>query len=157
MRPPPLPPTSLDASDRALINRLQDGIPICADPYGVIASELGLPESEVIDRIERMRSMGVLTRFGPFINPEAIGGAHCLCAMAVPPDRFDEVTTLVNALTEVAHNHERDHRLNMWFTLACETSADIEKTAERIERQTGLRVLRFPRLEEFAFHLRIQA
>ena len=53
-------------------------------------------------------------------SAEAMGGAFCLCAMAVPEGRFDEVMTLVNAHPEVAHNYERQHKLNMWFVLACE-------------------------------------
>ena len=113
-----LPAEALDATDRLLINRLQDGLPLEHAPFAHIAHEAGLSEAEVVDRITQLREIGAITRFGPFIDAEAMGGAFCLCAMAVPPDRFDEVMTLVNALPEVAHNYERLHRLNMWFVLA---------------------------------------
>ena len=152
-----LPPEALDATDRLLINRLQDGLPLRHDPFAPIAREAGIPEAEVVDRIAQLREIGAITRFGPFLDAEAMGGAFCLCAMAVPQDRFDEVVTLVNAHPEVAHNYERQHKLNMWFVLACERPEQIADAAARIEREAGLKVLRFPKLKEFFIGFRVEA
>lgn len=152
-----LPPEALDATDRLLINRLQDGLPLQHAPFAPIAREAGISEPEVVDRITHLREIGAITRFGPFLDAEAMGGAFCLCAMAVPADRFDEVMTLVNAHPEVAHNYERQHRLNMWFVLACEKAEGIAEAAARIERETGLQVLRFPKLKEFFIGFRVEA
>ena len=123
MRGIPLAPDALDDIDRALINRLQDGISITPTPFADLGADMGLTETDVLTRIEKLRGLGALTRFGPFIDAAALGGAFCLCAMEVPAERFDAVVTLVNAHDEVAHNYERIHRLNMWFVLACETEA----------------------------------
>ena len=152
-----LPPNALDATDRLLINRLQDGLPVQHAPFAPVAAEAGIPETDVVDRIARLREIGAITRFGPFLDAEAMGGAFCLCAMAVPQDRFDEVVTLVNAHPEVAHNYERQHKLNMWFVLACEKPDDIAKSAKRIEGETGLKVLRFPKQHEFFIGFRVEA
>ena len=152
-----LPPDALDATDRLLINRLQDGLPLTHAPFAPLAAEAGLTEAEVVDRITRLREIGVITRFGPFLDAEAMGGAFCLCAMSVPAGRFDEVVTYVNELPQVAHNYERQHKLNMWFVLACEKAGQIAETAARIERETGLQVLRFPKLKEFFIGFRVEA
>lgn len=152
-----LPPEALDATDRLLINRLQDGLPLQHAPFAPIAREAGISEPDVVDRITHLREIGAITRFGPFLDAEAMGGAFCLCALAVPADRFDEVMTLVNAHPEVAHNYERQHRLNMWFVLACEKAEGIAEAAARIERETGLQVLRFPKLKEFFIGFRVEA
>lgn len=152
-----LPPNALDATDRLLINRLQDGLPLTHDPFAPVAHEAGISETEVVDRIAQMRELGAITRFGPFLDAEAMGGAFCLCAMAVPQNRFDEVVTLVNAHPEVAHNYERQHKLNMWFVLACERPDQIAEAAARIEGETGLKVLRFPKLKEFFIGFRVEA
>lgn len=148
---------ALDTIDRLLINRLQDGMPLIHAPFAPVAAEAKIPETEVVDRIARLREIGAITRFGPFLDAEAMGGAFCLCAMAVPQDRFDEVVTLVNAHAEVAHNYERQHKLNMWFVLACEKPDDIAKSARRIEGETGLKVLRFPKQHEFFIGFRVEA
>lgn len=152
-----LPSDALDATDRLLINRLQDGLPLTHDPFSPVAREAGIPETEVVDRIAALREIGAITRFGPFLDAEAMGGAFCLCAMAVPADRFDEVMTLVNAHAQVAHNYERQHKLNMWFVLACERPEEIAAAAAEIEGETGLKVLRFPKLKEFFIGFRVEA
>lgn len=152
-----LPAEALDATDRLLINRLQDGLPLIHAPFGPVAAEAGIPEADIVARIAHLREIGAITRFGPFLDAEAMGGAFCLCAMAVPPARFDEVMTLVNAHPEVAHNYERLHRLNMWFVLACERPEEIAEAAARIEGETGLKVLRFPKLKEFFIGFRVEA
>jgi siroheme decarboxylase len=147
----------LDAIDRALLNRLQEDLPLCAHPFAVVAAELGMSQSDVLARITRLKDTGVITRFGPFFDAEAMGGAFCLCAMAVPSERFDAVTAQVNAHPEVAHNYERSHALNMWFVLATEDKAGIAATADAIEAETGLDVLRFPKLQEFFIGFRVAA
>jgi siroheme decarboxylase len=143
--------------DRKLINSLQDDLPLTSHPFAAIAEELGLSEEDVIDRTRRLRDDGLLTRFGPFFDAEALGGAFCLCAIAVPADQFEEVLTKVNAYSEVAHNYERNHRLNMWFVLATENKAEIDRTAAAIEQDTGLQVLLFPKEREFFIGFRVNA
>ena len=150
-------PVDLEPLDRAIVNRLQDGFPLVPEPYAVVAAELDIPTSMLIERIGRLRETGVITRFGPFFDAAAMGGAFCLCAIAVPEARFEEVTEAVNALPEVAHNYARAHRLNMWFVLATETPEGIAAAAERIEAVTGLEVLLFPKLEEFYIGFRVAA
>jgi siroheme decarboxylase len=143
--------------DRKLINSLQDDLPLTSHPFAAIAEELGLSEEDVIDRTRRLRDDGLLTRFGPFFDAEALGGAFCLCAIAVPADQFEEVLTKVNAYSEVAHNYERNHRLNMWFVLATESKAEIDRTVAAIEQDTGLQVLLFPKEREFFIGFRVNA
>ena len=61
-----LPPEALDATDRLLINRLQDGLPLTHAPFAPVAAEAGLTEAEVVARIAQLREIGAITRFGPF-------------------------------------------------------------------------------------------
>ena len=157
MRRTPLPPDALDATDRLLLNALQDGFPLCERPFAAVGEVFGLSETEVIDRVHHMRDLGAITRFGPFIDAAAKGGAFCRCAMHVPAARFEAVVTLVNAHPEVAHNYERVHHLNMWFVLACDRPDAIARVADRIEAETGLTVLRFPKLKEFFIGFRVPA
>jgi siroheme decarboxylase len=152
-----LAPDALDATDRLLINRLQDGLPLTHAPFAPVAREAGISEIEVVERIAQLREIGAITRFGPFLDAEAMGGAFCLCAMIVPRERFDDVMTLVNAHPEVAHNYERQHKLNMWFVLACEKPEGITDVAAQIEGETGLKVLCFPKRREFFIGFRVEA
>jgi DNA-binding Lrp family transcriptional regulator len=139
----------MDALDRRIINELQGGFPVCEQPYREVAERLGSSESELITRIGCMLDDGLLTRFGPMFHAEHMGGALSLCAMRVPPERFDAVANTVNALPEVAHNYQRDHEMNMWFVLATETPESLQAAIDTIETETGLKVFNLPKLEEF--------
>jgi len=145
----------LDRIDRQLLERLQDGIAVERRPYRIVARKIGISENDVIARIARLVDNGALTRFGPLFNADRMGGAFCLCAIAVPAERFDAVTETVNGFAEVAHNYERAHRLNMWFVLACEEPGRIETAAAEIEAATGLAVLLFPKEAEYFINLRV--
>ncbi len=149
--------TPLDDTDRAILNRMQDDLPLTAHPYAAVAAELGIAEADLLERLARMKEERVITRFGPFFDAAAMGGAFCLCAMAVPEGEFEAVLTKVNAHPEVAHNYERTHRLNMWFVLATETPEGIKAATDAIERETGIEVLCFPKLQEFFIGFRVAA
>jgi DNA-binding Lrp family transcriptional regulator len=139
----------MDALDRRIINELQGGFPVCEFPFREVARRLESSESELITRLGCMLEDGLLTRFGPLFHAEHLGGALSLCAMRVPPERFDAVAAQVNALPEVAHNYQRDHPMNMWFVLATETQQALEAAIARIESETGLKVINLPKVEEF--------
>ncbi|MCE8536901.1 AsnC family transcriptional regulator [Ruegeria pomeroyi] len=148
---------SPDATDRRILNRMQEDLPLTAHPYAAVAAELGLTEDDLLARLTRMKAARLITRFGPFFDAAAMGGAFCLCAMAVPEAEFETVLTKVNSHPEVAHNYQRTHRLNMWFVLATETPQGIAATADAIETETGIAVLRFPKLQEFFIGFRVAA
>ncbi len=147
----------LDDIDARLVNRLQDGFPLADRPFGAVAAELGMSEDEVIERLRRLLAQGILTRFGPLFQIERAGGRFVLAAMAVPESRFDAVAAQVNAWPEVAHNYRREHRLNMWFVVAAESPEEAQQVLERIEDQTGLDVLAFPKEREYAVELKLDA
>ncbi len=45
----------------------------------------------------------------------------------------------------------------MWFVLATDRPEGIERVARAIEAETGLKVLRFPKLKEFFIGFRVKA
>lgn len=147
----------IDAIDRALIDRLQAGIPIAAAPFAAIAAEFDLDQGEVIQRLQYLLDGKILSRFGPMYDAVRLGGGLTLAAIAVPECHFEEVTQLVNAHTEVAHNYRRDHELNMWFVLATERPEQIDAVLQTIEAETGLAVLNLPKEEEYFLDLRLKA
>ncbi len=147
----------MDAADRRLINRLQDGFPVAEHPYAAVATELGLTEADVIARVGRLLADGILSRFGPLFDAERMSGALTLAAMAVPEARFEEVAAIVGAFPEVAHNYARDHALNMWFVVATERPGRVAEVLDAIEAATGLTVIDMPKEEEFFLGLRLVA
>lgn len=153
----PTEPVAFDATDRALINALQGGFPLCDEPYRAVGDALGLAEAEVISRLQGLLERKVLTRFGPMYQIERIGGAFVLAALKAPEADYERIAASVNALPEVAHNYRREHALNMWFVLATETPDGIAAAIEKIESATGLTVFAFPKEREYFVEMKLDA
>lgn len=145
-----------DPAERAIINGLQGGFPLTREPFRDAGAKLGLSEGELIETIRHLVDSGRVSRFGPLWNAERLGGDVCLCAMAVPQERFDAVADLVNAHPEIAHNYERTHALNMWFVVSVERPERIAEVLAEIERETGLPVYPMPKNREFFVGFRVE-
>jgi len=148
--------TALTPNDRAIINRLQDGLPVVERPFEQVAGELGVSEHVLMKRLEALLDDGVLSRFGPMYHAERLGGAFCLAALSAPAERFEEIAAIVNGFDEVAHNYRREHELNMWFVLATGDPRRIGAAIEDIETRTGLAVYAFPKLDEYYVRLHLE-
>ncbi len=147
----------MDEIDRRIINALQVGFPICDAPYQQVAGQLGLTEQALLARLQALLDNGTLSRFGPLYHAELMGGALTLAAVKAPPERFDEVTDIINTFPEVAHNYARNHALTMWFVIATETPEQIRQTLSAIEQQTGLTVYNMPKINEYFVGLKLEA
>lgn len=139
--------------ERAVINRLQLGLPLTPRPYADVAAELGISEATLLGTLTHLLDNGTLTRFGPMFHAGELGGGLSLAAMRITEDDFDRVAEQVNRFPEVAHNYRREHELNMWFVLACEQPQGITDTIDAIERTTGYTVFNMPKEEEFHVNL----
>ena len=147
----------MDEIDLRIINSLQEGFPICDAPYQQVAIQLGLTEQALIERLQALLANGTLTRFGPLYHAELMGGALTLAAIKAPPVHFAEITEIINAFPEVAHNYARNHPLNMWFVIATETPEQVQSTITAIEQQTGLTVYNMPKINEYFVGLKLEA
>ncbi|MBL4910954.1 MAG: AsnC family transcriptional regulator [Alteromonadaceae bacterium] len=139
----------LDELDKQLLNLLQKGFPVCEQPFLEIAKQLNSDEATVLTQLQAMLNRGVLSRFGPMFDAACLGGAFTLAAIEVPEQRFDEVADIVNSFEQVAHNYQRQHRLNMWFVIGSESADEITEVIVQIEQKSGLKVVNMPKEHEF--------
>ena len=147
----------MDELDRAIVNLLQGGFPVCARPFAEVAAQLHSTEQEIISRVGLLLQRGILSRFGPMYQAERMGGSLSLAAMKIPDADFGRVAAIVNAMPEVAHNYARDHALSMWFVLATETPREHAAALEKIEQETGYPVYDMPKIKEYFIGLRLAA
>jgi DNA-binding Lrp family transcriptional regulator len=97
-----------------------------------------------------MRTGGVVSRLGAVVAPNTLG-ASTLAAMTVPAARLEKVAALVGARSEVNHNYEREHPINLWFVVAAADRAAVTRALRAIEAETGLAVLDLPLVT--AYHI----
>ncbi|MGE5505529.1 MAG: Lrp/AsnC family transcriptional regulator [Actinomycetota bacterium] len=143
---------ALDDLDRRLLNDFQHDFPLVARPFAAIADVTDQTEAAVMARLAWLRLDGAVSRVGAVFRPHTVG-ASTLAAMAVPAERLDEVAALVSACPQVNHNYQRDHRLNLWFVVACADRAEVAAVLDGIGAATGLAVLDLPLVEDYHIDL----
>ncbi|GAB7019732.1 siroheme decarboxylase subunit beta [Halostagnicola bangensis] len=132
----------LSERERAVVNAFQGGFPVTERPFEPAASAMAergvdITAGELLETIADLDERGVLSRFGPLVNAQEIGGAATLVAMHAPEDRFDEIVEAVNDHREVAHNYRREHpHLNVWFVVSvaereAHSASERAKSAEQ--------------------------
>ncbi len=128
----------MDYIDRKLLDITQREFPIDAAPYAKIAERLGIDERDVLRRLEKMRSGGLLRRVGASLNPRTLGYTSTLAAARVPRDQLEEAAEYINRFPQVTHNYERDDEFNLWFTVIARDTDEITDILKDIRAHTAV-------------------
>lgn len=128
----------MDATDRALLNAIQNNFPIDVHPYQVLGEAVGTAEEDAFKRIQHLRQEGIIRRLGGVFDSRRLGYYSTLCAGKVPEEKIPSLAKLLEGVPGVTHNYIRDHAYNVWFTLIARTQAVAERILENIRKETGL-------------------
>lgn len=140
----------LDATDKLILNRIQSDFPITQNPYKTIADELSLSEADVLERVGRLKSTGIIRRIGGNFVPEKVGFVSTLCAAKVPEEMIDRFAETVNAYPGVTHNYLRENDFNVWFTFIAPSREVIAENLAEISKKTGVKeILNLPATRVF--------
>ena len=140
----------IDKEDRMILNEIQKKFPITQRPYLGLARKLKLKEKDVIERVQKLKDVGIIRRIGASFSAKAVGFSSTLCAARVPPDKIEEFVSVVNTYPGVTHNYEREGELNIWFTLIAPSRKRIKRILTEISRQTGVKgILDLPATKTF--------
>lgn len=137
----------MDDLDKAILNEIQSHFPIASRPYAEMGRRVGVPEQEVLARVQAMVDAGVIRRIGANFTSRKLGYTSTLCAASVPPEQVEQFAETVNRYPGVTHNYLRRHRFNVWFTLIAESPERLEEILGEISRVTGIQVLSLPARE----------
>lgn len=125
-----------------------------SEPYRELGVALGVPEEEVLARLQALMESGVIRRLGGVFDSRKLGYSGALCAMNVDKERIREVAGVVNSFTGVTHNYLREGFFNMWFTVLAPTGAKLGEILDEIRERTGIReILTLP--SENIFKIRV--
>ncbi|SHK11663.1 AsnC family transcriptional regulator [Desulforamulus aeronauticus] len=140
----------MDQIDRRLLNLIQAEVPLCPEPYKVLAENLGITEQEVLDRLARLMQQDIIRRLGGVFDSRKLGYKGTLCAIKVPPDRIDEVATVINDYIGITHNYLREDEYNMWFTILAQSPDKVQQILTEIKDKTGIEdIINLPSQKHF--------
>ena len=129
---------TMDATDKKIINRIQSDLPISPRPYLDVAKELELDENDVIQRIKRLKKIGIIRRIGGNFSPEKLGFSSTLCAAKVPLDKIDSFSDELSQHAGVTHNYLRENDYNVWFTFIAPSMEIIDAHLKSLSEKTGI-------------------
>ena len=129
-------PGLADPQQRALIDAIQDGLPLVQRPYAAVGERIGLTEAEVIRRIRELQELGVIKRWGVVVRHRELGyRANAMVVWDVPDDRIREVGRCLGTFTFVTLCYRRPRRPPAWpynlFTMI--HGCDREQVLARVE------------------------
>jgi siroheme decarboxylase len=141
---------SLGRKDRLILNEIQRNFPITHRPFLALARRLKLREKEIIQRVQKLKDVGIIRRIGASFSARAVGFTSTLCAARVPGQKIEKFVAVVNTYPGVTHNYEREGEYNLWFTLIAPSRRKIHQILAEISRKTGVReILNLPALKTF--------
>jgi DNA-binding Lrp family transcriptional regulator len=130
----------MDISDQKLLNLMQTEFPFISEPFADLARRLGTSVDEVVQRIARLKEMGIIRLIGPVIDSRSLGYYSTLVAMKVTEANLEKAEQIIASQPGVSHGYEREHRFNIWFTLALSPASDIETELQKLTKSTGAEI-----------------
>lgn len=132
-------PSLVDQTDLAILNALQDDLPLVSRPWKTISDRLNITETEIICRMKNLEDSGIIRGISPVLESLSLGlHAATLVALHVPEERLDEIAAVISSYAEVSHNFQRDHYYSLWFTIAAQNEEGIQRVLHEILQQTGI-------------------
>jgi siroheme decarboxylase len=133
------PPAVPDQTDLAILNALQDDLPLVSRPWKAIAERLGITETAILGRMKTLEEAGIIRGISPVLESRHLGlHAATLVALHVPEERVDEIAAIISSFAEVSHNFQRDHYYSLWFTIAARDGEGIRRVLDGILQRAGI-------------------
>lgn len=127
----------LDDQDRALLDAVQQEVPLVERPYAALAAQLGTDEASVLRRVERLRQERIIRQVSAIFDTRALGYTSMLVAAKVPSEQLQAAADIVSEHPGVSHNYRRNHDFNLWYTVAVPPGGDLEAHVDALHRASG--------------------
>lgn len=111
----------LDEQDKALVSAIQSGLPLCPRPYAEIGRRIGLPETEVMQRLQRLLDDDLIKRMGVVVRHHELGyRANAMVVWDMPEAQVSELGRCMGQFEFITLCYQRPRRLPDWrYNLFC--------------------------------------
>jgi DNA-binding Lrp family transcriptional regulator len=128
----------LDNIDKQILNDIQWTFPLVDRPFLELAKKYDISEDQVIDRIKKLKQIGIIRQISAIFDTRKLGYKSALVAFAVDKNKIESVANEINKHPGVSHNYERNHEYNLWFTLAVPPYGDMKSDLEKMALLDGV-------------------
>lgn len=107
-----------DTKDIALIKALQKDVYLEAEPFQKIADSLGLPLTEVLEKVRELKAKGVIRRFGAALTPAKAGfKTNAMIVWDLEGKEEDKIGEIMASHPRVSHCYIRPPFEGFSYTL----------------------------------------
>lgn len=141
-----------------ILSRIQKKFPLVAKPFEVIAEELGISEDEVLTILQEQKKEGIIRQTSAIFDTKRLGYNSSLVAFEVKEENIDNAVEVINAHPGVSHNYEREHRFNIWFTIAVapDSQLGLERSVAILAKEAGAEdFIMLPTLKLFKINVKL--
>ena len=101
-----------------ILYKIQKSFPLVQRPFEQIAKELNTTEDEVIKILKNEKENKIIRQTSAIFDTKKLGYTSSLVAFEIAPENIDDAVLILNSHPGISHNYERNHKYNIWFTLA---------------------------------------
>lgn len=123
--------------DRNIIKKLQDDLPLVSEPYKLLAEELGITESDLLNNTQQLYDRKVLRRFGATLNHRKVGfQSNAMVVWEIPEERIAAASRVMVSRPQISHCYQRstlpEWRYNLYTMIHGQSRAECEKVIEEV-------------------------
>jgi len=125
----------LSSVERAVINEVQQDLPLTARPFDLMSTHLSLDVDRFLNHCQALLQRGVMRRFSAAINHRSLGFvANAMACWRVPPEMVETAGSTVATFQEVSHCYQRKTSPLWPYSLYAMMHAKTREACESIAR-----------------------
>ncbi len=111
----------IDPTDLQLIVTIQEGLPLLSRPYAFIGQQLGINETEVIERLSRLKKQGLIKRLGVIVKHSRLGyQSNAMVVFDIPNELVAQKGQQISLLDYINLCYLRPRHGEQWpYNLFC--------------------------------------
>jgi DNA-binding Lrp family transcriptional regulator len=133
----------LSQTERRIINRLQNDLPLTADPFKPLAERLNMSVDDLLQHSNLLLKKGAIRRYGASINHYRAGyKANAMTCWIAPRSRVDDIGRRLASFRQVSHCYERQTNplwsYNVFAMVHSQSKEGCLHTITRMSEETGM-------------------
>jgi DNA-binding Lrp family transcriptional regulator len=135
--------SELSPTDRAIINGLQQDLPLKEKPFDIISARLSMDSDKFLSCCQALLQRGIMRRFSASINHSKLGfTANAMACWNAPSDIIEPAGEKIARFPEVSHCYERQTSplwpYNLFAMIHAVSRETCQAIADRVRSETGL-------------------
>ncbi len=123
--------------EKTLLNRIQKDIKITIDPLKDLADEMDISIEKFLDSINSLKNDKIIRDIVAIFSADKIGYHSSLIAFEVSKNDIEAASETITEHPGVSHNYLRDHRYNIWFTIALDSETSLEEEVSKLAQKSN--------------------